>query len=447
MEDRAVGSCPPLAVESIKARKPSMAAISGLRTRTAMLTAATGALLLLGSASRAVCAPPAPGHAACLAFALLPLSATARAHVRPLATGSARAIPAASAAAGAYGLRPADLHSAYSLPTEAPPGQTVAVVDAFDDPNIEADLAVYDREFGLPECTGANGCLTKVNAAGAASPLPPASGEWSFEIALDVESVHAICENCHILLVEASSSSDQALAEAEQRAYLAGATEITNSFGGPEPATENEAYNHPGVVITAAAGDNGYLGWAAPQARERGYADYPASSPHVIAVGATHLSLSESGQWLSEAVWNNGQGASDSGCAASFAAPPWQLALPNWASVGCGSQRAVTDIAAVGDPYTGAAIYDSAPWGGYTLGWVTAGGTSLAAPIIAAAYALAGGVRGHAYAAQALYENARSDPGAFHDITSGANGECHRPSSTEGLSGCSSAEAGADCAL
>ncbi|MDE3069959.1 MAG: S53 family peptidase, partial [Acidobacteriota bacterium] len=375
-----------------------------------------------------------------------PRTPAARSHTHPLGMVAPSVIRAASAAEGAFGLRPQDLHNAYALPTEAPVPQTVAVVDAYNDPTIEADLAVYDREFRLPACTASNGCLTTMNAAGQSGPLPAVNGEWAVEISLDVETVHATCQNCRILLVEAESNSDAALEAAENRAVAAGATEISNSWGGPEPVADSAAYNHPGVAITAAAGDNGYLGWDAYEPAERGYADYPASSPHVVAVGGTSLSVGPHGEWTGESVWNNAQGATGGGCSARFSAPPWQASLADWGTVGCGSLRAVADVSAVADPYTGAAVYDSTPWDGYTLGWITLGGTSLSAPIIAATFALAGGVRASTgYAAQTLYEGALQHPSSLHDVTSGASGQCTLSSGPTGASGCTPAQASASC--
>ena len=212
--------------------------------------------------TRAACTRPAPGSASCLAVQLVPVTPAARADEHPLAMSAAAPIrPSSAAAEGAFGLRPQDFHSAYDLPTSAPAGQTIAIVDAYDDPNAEHDLAVYDREFGLPECTTTNGCFAKINQNGQTSPLPPVSGEWSLEEALDVEAAHAICQNCRILLVEANSNSNAALEVAENRAVLAGATEVSNSWGSVEPVADSPAFNHPGVVIAAAAGDNGYLNW------------------------------------------------------------------------------------------------------------------------------------------------------------------------------------------
>ena len=145
------------------------------------------------------------------------------------------AAPFASPGAAQY-LTPQALHSAYSLPTETQSSstQTIAVIDAFDDPTAEADLGVYDQTFGLPSCTSANGCFRKLNEHGQASPLPPVEGEWASEISIDVQMAHAICQNCHVLLVEASSEEFSDLGAAVDAAVKAGATEVSNSYGGPE---------------------------------------------------------------------------------------------------------------------------------------------------------------------------------------------------------------------
>jgi hypothetical protein len=354
-------------------------------------------------------------------------------------------IRAGRAAEGADGLRPQDVHSAYQLPATVSPSQTIAVVDAYDDPTAESDLRVYDEEFGLPECTTAGGCFSKLNQQGQASPLPITEGGWALEISLDIEVAHATCQNCRILLVEASTSSYLDLEAAENSAVAAGATEISNSWSGGEPGRDSAAFNHPGVVITAAAGDDGYLNWDAPTAEERGFVGYPASSPHVVGVGGTHLELNgPSNTWGSETVWN-GYGAGGGGCSERFVAQPWQQGLSDWSSVGCGSKRAVADVSADADPYTGVAVYDSTPYEGEVLDWLPVGGTSLASPLIASVFALAGGAGGVEYPAKTLYESEVRFPGSLHDIESGSNGECSKPYNSEGLSGCSTLEEAASC--
>ncbi len=402
---------------------------------------------------RSVCAVPAPGHAGCLALELVGQTPAARAHTHPL--GMARSAPltaskatepceSPSAAEGCYGLRPQDLHSAYGLPTTASSAQTIALVDAYDDPHAEADLKVYDEEFHLSSCTTANGCFTKVNEQGQTSPLPATEGGWAEEISLDIEVAHGTCQNCHILLVEASDSSYTSLDAAEETAVKLGAAEISNSWSGGEPSTDSPVFNHPGIVIAAAAGDDGYLNWQSQELETRGSVGYPASSPHVVAVGGTRLSFTTGGAWAGETVWN-GDGATGGGCSEHFGAPPWQRGLSGWSAVGCESKRAVADVSADADPYTGVAVYDSTPVqtesGKRVLGWVPIGGTSLASPLIASAFALGGGAGGVEYPAETLYENQLKSPASLHDVQSGSNGECSEPFNDEtGLSGCTALE-------
>lgn len=355
-------------------------------------------------------------------------------------------------------LTPASLLTAYNLTGVTPPTtQTIGIVDAFDDVNAAADLQVFSNQFGLPACTEANGCFRKVNQLGKASPLPASSGElergWAQEIATDIETAHGLCPSCRILLVEAESNSNANLYTAEQTAYTLGATEISNSWGGGEPASDSPAFNHPGVAIVASSGDYGYLNWFSETAPES--ADYPASSPHVVAVGGTRLNVNATSKaWESESVWNDGgfsggalkgAGAGGGGCSVPFAAPEWQLNVADWASVGCGSSRAVADVSADADPYTGVAIYDSTETEG-NKGWATIGGTSVAAPIVASVFALAGGTHGVAYPARTLYENAQLVPASLHDVTLGSNGECLKPfEKSSGTSGCSVAEEAQTC--
>jgi len=462
----------------------------------------------------AVCKAPTPGRAGCLALELAPRPGSAaarafspRARARalraaraasssasssPISAGassssiSALAAPAATltqpAAEQASGyVEPAALHSAYGLPEDSPETdetQTIALVDAYNDLNAEADLRVYDEainrhdeELGLPlrlpPCTKENGCLEIVNQSGEAGKPPfPASRQaledeeavcngtragdkqadceeveeaagWGVEISTDLDVAHSVCTNCRIRLVEAASAGYLDLEAAERTAARStsegglGATEISNSWGGEEPPIESEAFDHPGVVITAAAGDFGYRNWTMAeeaQAHHEIYysgADYPASSPHVVAVGGTELTQ-ENGVRLDESAWNEdpdpsggNSGAGGGGCSAYFAAPAWQQAVPDWSRVGCGGKRAVADVAADADPYTGVLVYDSAE---SESSFIVIGGTSVASPIIAATFALAGGAHGVADPAQTLYSHLGT--AALYDVQSGGNGRC-----------------------
>ena len=430
---------------------------------------------------RAACARAARGRAGCLALQLVPRTAAARARRHPLGMTRSAPLTAPSPGAGAFGLRPQDLHTAYDLPTSASSAQTVALVDAYNDPTAEADLKAYDEEFALPACTAGNGCFKQVNQNGEAGnpPFPKTTKEletarkgsrsareeaaeatgWGVEISLDIEVAHATCESCDILLVESNSPTYENLEKAEKSAATLGAGEISNSWAGPEvgetPELESASpFNHKGIAITAAAGDDGYLDWDAEEESERGYANFPASSPHVVAVGGTRLSLGTGSAWAGETVWN-GDGATGGGCSVVFTAQPWQQSLSNSSAVGCGAKRAVADVSADADPYTGVAVHDTSPECEYryeeakvkhVLYWCTFGGTSVASPLIASTFALAGGANGVEYPAKTLYQNEVKSPGSLHDVATGSNGECTKPFSESGLSGCTTAEEAKSCA-
>jgi Subtilase family len=414
--------------------------------------------------ARPACVAPTPGRASCLALALRPRTAAARARVHQFVTRSApRAGLVEASECALYAsscLTPTDLRSAY-FPGEAPLApalepQTIALVDAYNDPSAEADLNVYASEFGLPACTKADGCFQQVNENGGEAnlPFPRSRAEletfakgtahqreeaeeaegWALETATDVEVAHAVCQNCRILLVEASSPEYSQLDSAENTA-ASRANEVSDSWGGPEGGEDDPAFNHPGVAITAAAGDDGYLNWgqyetsSQPGSPYFQGADYPAASPHVVSVGGTKLTLDAAGAWQSESVWSS-EGAGGSGCSDLLAAPPWQAHVGDWAQVGCGERRANADVAAVADPSTGVNVYDSIPYPYEEAGeklttvlhWVPIGGTSVASPIVAAMFALAGGAHGVAYPAQTLYSHLGSP--LLHDVTAGGNGKC-----------------------
>lgn len=411
------------------------------------------------------CALPAPEHVGCLMLELVPRTPAARARTHPVGIVTPSAVAAGRAAEGAYGLRPQDLSDAY-FPGEQPDApeskpQTIALVDVYDDLDAEADLQAYDEEFNLPACTAANRCFEQVNEHGESSMLPFPSNEeareaterscietggttceelehaaeWSGETSLDIETAHAICQNCRILLVEASAPEWPDIEAAEDTAVRLGATVVSNSLGGAEPPSDSEAFNHPGTVITASSGDFGYLNWRITKSEEARYGvkagevSYPASSPHVVAVGGTALRLAGPvPAWSDETVWS----ASSGGCSAHFAAAEWQRDVSDWTGVGCEGRRAVVDVSADADPGSGVAVYDSFPESFKvegrrervvtTRGWYTGAGTSLSSPIIAAMFALAGGAHGVEYPAQTLYTHLGS--ALLHDVFEGANGKC-----------------------
>jgi subtilase family serine protease len=266
------------------------------------------------------------------------------------------------------GLHPADLQNRYVLPSQNS-GTTVAIVDAYDDPAAENDLAVYRTAFGLPSCTSSNGCFRKVNQQGQSSSYPAVNAGWDEEISLDLDMISAVCPNCKILLVEANSPSFDDLGAAVDSAASLGAKAISNSYYGPEWSGEtayDAHYKHAGVAITVSAGDE-----VSPF--------YPAASPNVTAIGGTSLSGS-AGSWTESAWQYTGQG-----CSTYESRPSWQN------STGC-KTRAAVDVAAIADPQTGVTMYDSTAGG-----WLVAGGTSVGAPVIAAAYALSGNPQGPAY--------------------------------------------------
>jgi len=324
-----------------------------------------------------------------------PGAAVAAARCHSLVRVGADGQPAATGVPSGYG--PADLRAAYGLGSASGgSGKTIAIVDAYDDGNAESDLAVYRAKFGIPACTTANGCFRKVDQNGGTS-YPRGNTGWAEEISLDLDMASAICPNCHILLVEASSSSFANLSTAVDRAASMGATVISNSYGGGEYAgeiTDQSHYNHPGIAITVSSGDNGYG------------VEFPAASQYVTAVGGT--SLTKSGSTYTETVWNG----AGSGCSQYITKPGWQT------DAGC-TKRTVADVSAVADPNTGVAVYDT-----YKLrpgGWLVFGGTSVSAPIIGGVYALAGGVGAATYGSLSYSAAASS---SLHDVTLGSNGSC-----------------------
>ncbi|MGQ4381833.1 S53 family peptidase [Streptomyces sp. SAS_270] len=322
---------------------------------------------------------------------------------------TAKAVSPKAASATPTGYGPSDLQDAYGLTDAASSngsGETIAIVDAYDDPNAAADLTAYRSYYGLPACTTASGCFKKVSQTGSTTSLPTADSGWAGEISLDVDMASAICPNCNILLVEAKSSSMANLGTAVNEAVKLGAKFVSNSYGGSESSSDtsydSSYFNHAGVAITVSAGDEGYG------------AEYPAASRYVTAVGGTALSTSSNSRGWTEKVWNTSSTeGTGSGCSAYDTKPTWQT------DTGC-TKRMESDVSAVADPATGVSVYDT--YGADGTGWNTYGGTSASAPIIAGVYALAGTPGTSDYPAQYPYNAAGTS--ALNDVTSGSNGTC-----------------------
>lgn len=309
-------------------------------------------------------------------------------HVRPNASTSPT------------GLSPNQIKSAYNFSTSmtAGAGYTVAIVDAYNDPNIESDLAVFSNQYGLPPCTTANGCFKKVDQNGGTK-YPRTDSGWALEIALDVEWAHAIAPGAKILLVEAASASFTNLLAAEDYAKTH-AQYVSNSWGGSEFSGESSYDSHfaqPGVSFFVSAGDAGLP------------AEYPSASPNVISVGGTLLKFDATGSLLSETAWSSGGG----GCSTYETANSVQAAFSQYGQVNCGGKRATPDVALDADPNSGVSVYDSVNYQGQT-GWWTVGGTSASSPMWAARAAVAGQLVDAAF----VYGSSIT----YRDITSGNNG-------------------------
>jgi subtilase family serine protease len=356
----------------------SVAAVTGALLLTVGTTSAMAQPSSTGATHRAehVCARPVPGTAGCHAMVVVD------------ATGK----PQVTATPSGYG--PSDIQSAYGLTGLSSGGRTVAIVDAYDDPTAEADLATYRSQYNLPACTTANGCFRKVNQTGGTS-LPRTDAGWATEISLDLDMVSASCPDCKILLVEASSTSFANLGAAVNYAATQGVSAISNSYGGSDSA-QTSAYNHPGIAITASTGDNGYG------------IESPASFGSVVAVGGTSLTrASGTTRGWTEKAWSG----AGSGCSTLNAKPSWQTSATQ-----C-SGKANADVSAVADPNTGVAVYDSTSYQG-RKGWQVYGGTSASSPIIGSVYALSGNTAGY----PASYTWGHSS--GLNDVTSGTNGTC-----------------------
>jgi subtilase family serine protease len=314
----------------------------------------------------------------------------------------------------AYGRVPTTVQHTYGfdLLSNQGQGQTIAIVDAYDDPNITADLAVFSTQMGLPSCTTANGCFRQVYASGS---RPALNAGWSMEIALDVEWAHAMAPKANIVLVEAASNGSGDLYHAVDVAVATGASVVSMSWGSPEIPWESgndTHFAHNGITFTAASGDVG------------SGVEYPAASPDVVGVGGTTLATDASGDYQSETAWSNSSGGESAG----ENEPAFQALYP-LPDDGSG-RRGVPDVAFDGNPSTGFAVYNSVNYQGF-VGWYEVGGTSAGAPQWAALFAIANSMRATAKkrlltaTPGMLYTVAKSGyTSYFHDVTTGSNGNC-----------------------
>ncbi|MFF4571514.1 S8 family serine peptidase [Streptomyces sp. NPDC001410] len=296
------------------------------------------------------------------------------------------------------GYGPQEIQSAYGLPSAAP-GGTVAITIAYHDPNLESDLAVYRSQFGLAPCTKANGCLRVINQYGKPTPLPATTDPgWAMEESLDVDAVSAACPQCKILVVEAADNLTGSMLSAVDQAAAQGAKFVANSWAASEYSGEGSLdfhfRNRPGVAFAFASGDTG------------GQTLYPSASPYVTSVGGTTLSRTSTGRF-SESAWSGG----GNGCSVFEPKPSFQH------DRFCPSKRTTVDVSADANPATGLAVYDTVPLSGRS-GWMIVGGTSLAAPLIAGMYALAGTPAAGTYPNSYPYAH----PQNFYDIVTGCAG-------------------------
>ena len=302
------------------------------------------------------------------------------------------------------GMSPAQIKQAYGFPANLEgAGQVIAIIDAFDDPNIESDLATFSTQFNLPACTTSNGCFTKLYASGS---KPGGDTGWGLEMSLDVEWAHAIAPAAKILLIEAADNSS-GLYEAITVAIHQKATVISLSWGGSEFSQEtfydSSIFGVSPVPIVAASGDTGNGVW------------FPAASPYVVSAGGTQLTLDSNGNYLSETAWSGSSG----GISAFETEPAYQSIFPIASDTP--KRRGVPDVAYNASPGTGYSVYDSFGNGG----WLVVGGTSASAPQWAALIAIMKAAKNgnFGYFNQSLYSVARTTT-LLNDVLTGTNGNC-----------------------
>ncbi len=327
-----------------------------------------------------VCDPhPGPGFATCLAVAIADPQGKVQRTIIPPATG----------------FTPEDIQKAYNLKGLESGGATVAIVDAYGYSTLEADLAQYRDTYGLPPCTTKNGCLTIMDQRGGHR-YPPDDSGWDLEQALDVDAVSATCPDCKILVVQSDTNGGYDMMMAANRAAMTkGVVAVSNSYTAAHDRRHQVAYHHRGIAITASTGDSGFQGGA-----------YPASDPHVVAVGGTSVTRDDSERGYSETAWSG----AGSGCSKVSQVPRWQEKL----KTGCDT-RAMSDVSAAADPSLGGLIIC------FHGAFSQVGGTSESSPIIASIYALSGNTTG--FPGRLPYHHSKY----LNDVTVGTNGSCGPP--------------------
>jgi subtilase family serine protease len=338
------------------------------------------------------------------------------------------------------GLNPNQIRNFYGFDqiniTNQGKGQTIAIIDAYDDPNIVNDVKTFISTLQNSKGLGTACNFSKNNVVYANGSKPVTNAGWALEMALDVEWACAIAPQATILLVEAASNSYKdlmhAIDVATQGVYINGtkykASVVSMSWGGSEFSGETAYDFHfkpTGVIFTASSGDSGTG------------VEYPAASPYVVAVGGTNTSTdteidsTDPGPDIYDYFYEGAWSGSGGGISQYESAPPYQylnVKLFNNSQ----NKRGVPDVAYDGDPNTGVAVYSSVNYNGQS-GWFQIGGTSVGAPQWAALFAIANSNRtiGNlstdptSQSGSPIYNAAASYATNFHDITTGANGTCN----------------------
>jgi subtilase family serine protease len=340
-------------------------------------------------------------------------------HVEPAVVGTAPA-----------GFTPAQIRRAYGFDNITfgdgtikgdGEGQTIAIVDAYNDPNITSDLAVFNDTFALPAMDGQNGDPTfsvvlqpqqPVKVKGKwVTPTIPTNASWALEASLDVEWAHAIAPQANIVLLEAADSTyPNMLTMIDTARKMANVSVVSMSFSGAESSTElyRDTYlttpaGHTGFTFVACTGDVG-----AP-------AQWPATNPNVVSVGGTTLTTDADGNYISESAWSGSGG----GVSAYENKPAYQSALPY-------TMRATPDIAYNGAQASHYSVYDTITTPSGNSGWITVYGTSAGAPQVSALIAIAN--QGRALLGKAALDSAQAldmiyaAPSTdFHDIVTGGS--------------------------